>query len=253
MATRSPSGARLGDVEHRIIVPAHLLAVAILGPGDEVLRAVEAGFPTVRVHARGDQITLTGLPADVGLVTRLLDELLEVAAVSIRTDRATTSAVSGVSVAATSSNSSSRSVTSPTSAGGPVRVIWSPRACTRTFGKPASTARSTSSPGPRIATAGRCAGTMIRCSTSPSPAPEGDVVAMGTAATTGPPRCLVDAAHRSGRVPGGAQAGDQPRRCPPMTCPCAWNTDCPDATPVLKISRNWPPASASATSLASLM
>jgi len=80
MATRSPSGARLGDVEHRIIVPAHLLAVAILGPGDEVLRAVEAGFPTVRVHARGDQITLTGLPADVGLVTRLLDELLEVAA-----------------------------------------------------------------------------------------------------------------------------------------------------------------------------
>src|SRR5674476_1640562 len=121
MATTSPSGAGLGDVEHRIIVPAHLLAVAILGPGDEVLRAVEAGFPKVRVHARGDQITLTGPPADVGLMTRLLDELLEVAA----TDTPLTADVVARSVrmltAATSSSSSSRRVISPTSAGGPVR------------------------------------------------------------------------------------------------------------------------------------
>jgi phosphate starvation-inducible PhoH-like protein len=68
------------DVEHRIIVPAHLPAVAVLGPGDEALRAIEAGFPTVDVHARGDEITLTGPPSDVGLVTRLIDELLEVVA-----------------------------------------------------------------------------------------------------------------------------------------------------------------------------
>lgn len=68
------------DVEHRIIVPAHLPAVAVLGPGDEALRAIEDGFPTVRVHARGDQITLNGPASDVGLVTRLLDELLEVVA-----------------------------------------------------------------------------------------------------------------------------------------------------------------------------
>ncbi len=67
------------DVEHRIIVPSHVPAVALLGPGDEVLRAVERGFPTIAVHARGDQITLVGPPADVGLVTRLVDELLEVA------------------------------------------------------------------------------------------------------------------------------------------------------------------------------
>jgi phosphate starvation-inducible PhoH-like protein len=80
MATPSPRGVGPGDVEHRIIVPAHLPAVAIHGPGDEVLRAIEAGFPSVRVHARGDQITLQGPPSDVGLVTRLLDELLEVAA-----------------------------------------------------------------------------------------------------------------------------------------------------------------------------
>ncbi|HWS57023.1 MAG TPA: PhoH family protein [Actinotalea sp.] len=67
-------------VEHRIVVPAHLPAVALLGPGDEVLRAVEQGFPGVHIHARGDEITLQGQPADVELVARLLDELLEVAA-----------------------------------------------------------------------------------------------------------------------------------------------------------------------------
>ncbi|NCT90193.1 PhoH family protein [Cellulomonas sp. APG4] len=75
--TASRPGA---DVEHRIVVPSHLPAVALLGPGDEVLRAVEAGFPRVRIHARGDEITLLGPPADVALVSRLLDELLEVAA-----------------------------------------------------------------------------------------------------------------------------------------------------------------------------
>ncbi|WP_250444726.1 PhoH family protein [Actinotalea sp. C106] len=66
-------------VEHLIVVPSHLPAVALLGPGDEVLRAVERGFPSVRVHARGDEITLDGPPAEVALVARLLDELLEVA------------------------------------------------------------------------------------------------------------------------------------------------------------------------------
>jgi phosphate starvation-inducible PhoH-like protein len=69
-----------GAVEHRIVVPAHLPAVALLGPGDSVLRAVEEGFPGVRIHARGDVITVQGGPADVEIVGRLLDELLEVAA-----------------------------------------------------------------------------------------------------------------------------------------------------------------------------
>lgn len=77
-SARRPRAA--SDVEHRIVVPAHLPVVALLGPGDEVLRAVEDGFPAVRIHARGDQITLLGPPADVALVSRLLDELLEVAA-----------------------------------------------------------------------------------------------------------------------------------------------------------------------------
>ena len=68
------------EVEHRVVIPASLPAVAVLGPGDQVLRAVEAGFPAVRIHARGDEVTLHGPAADVELASRLLDELLEVAA-----------------------------------------------------------------------------------------------------------------------------------------------------------------------------
>ncbi len=72
------SGNGPATVEHRIVIPAHL-GVAFLGPGDEVLRAVEAGFPRVRIHVRGDQVTLTGPHSDVELVGRLVDELVEVA------------------------------------------------------------------------------------------------------------------------------------------------------------------------------
>src|SRR5690606_6343613 len=67
-------------VEHRIVVPTHLPLIALLGPGDEVLRAVEAGFPGTHIHVRGNEITLRGRPADVALASRLIDELLEVVA-----------------------------------------------------------------------------------------------------------------------------------------------------------------------------
>jgi phosphate starvation-inducible PhoH-like protein len=66
------------DVEHRIVLPSHL-GLALLGPGDEVLRAVEAGFAKVHIHARGDVVTVRGAPGEVELVGRLLDELVEVA------------------------------------------------------------------------------------------------------------------------------------------------------------------------------
>ena len=78
--TPSLAGPAAGHVEHRVVVPSHLPVVALLGPGDELLRAIEAGFVGVRIHARGDVITVQGTPADVALVSRLLDELLEVAA-----------------------------------------------------------------------------------------------------------------------------------------------------------------------------
>ncbi len=78
--TPTTAGPTPGTVEHRVVVPSHLPAVALLGPGDEILRAIEAGFAGVRIHARGEVITVLGAPADVAIVSRLLDELLEVAA-----------------------------------------------------------------------------------------------------------------------------------------------------------------------------
>ncbi|PZR53664.1 PhoH family protein [Xylanimonas oleitrophica] len=64
--------------EHRIVVPSHVPMVALLGSRDSVLRAVEDGFPRVDVHARGNEISVSGPAGDVALVSRLLDELVEV-------------------------------------------------------------------------------------------------------------------------------------------------------------------------------
>ncbi|GEA89279.1 phosphate starvation protein PhoH [Cellulomonas cellasea] len=52
----------------------------LLGRRDEVLRAIEAGFRDVDIHARGNEITLAGPTGDVALVARLVDELVEMAA-----------------------------------------------------------------------------------------------------------------------------------------------------------------------------
>ncbi len=64
--------------EHRVVVPAHVPMVALLGSRDSVLRAVEDGFPGVDVHARGNEISVHGPAAEVAIVSRLLDELVEV-------------------------------------------------------------------------------------------------------------------------------------------------------------------------------
>ncbi|ROS73666.1 PhoH family protein [Cellulomonas sp. PhB143] len=65
-------------VEHRVVVPAHVPMVSLLGSNDSVLRAVEDGFTAVDVHARGNEIAVAGPPGDVALVSRLLDELVDV-------------------------------------------------------------------------------------------------------------------------------------------------------------------------------
>ena len=54
--------------------------VELLGRGDEVLLAIEAGFRSVDIHARGNEISLAGPAGDVALVAELVDELIEVAA-----------------------------------------------------------------------------------------------------------------------------------------------------------------------------
>jgi phosphate starvation-inducible PhoH-like protein len=67
-------------VEHRITVGPEVSMVELLGRGDEVLLAIEAGFRAVDIHVRGNEIALAGPAGDVALVARLVDELIEVAA-----------------------------------------------------------------------------------------------------------------------------------------------------------------------------
>ncbi len=59
-----------------VIVPAEVSMVALLGSGDELLRTVEAAV-TSDVHVRGNEVTISGRPADNALTVRLFEELLE--------------------------------------------------------------------------------------------------------------------------------------------------------------------------------
>ncbi|WP_163276278.1 PhoH family protein [Cellulomonas iranensis] len=78
--TASVPEPRHARVEHRITVPPDVSMVELLGLRDEVLRSIEDGFATVDVHVRGNEVTLAGPAGDVALVTRLVDELVEMAA-----------------------------------------------------------------------------------------------------------------------------------------------------------------------------
>lgn len=64
--------------EAAITVPASQPMVALLGPGDELLRVVEAQFPEADIHVRGNEIRITGSAEDVGLVEVLVAEMLAV-------------------------------------------------------------------------------------------------------------------------------------------------------------------------------
>jgi phosphate starvation-inducible PhoH-like protein len=77
------------DTQALIVVPASLDMVTVLGSGDENIRVVERGFPTVDVHVRGNRITLSGPPAEVALLDRVVGEMLAV----VRTGQALTAEV----------------------------------------------------------------------------------------------------------------------------------------------------------------
>ena len=66
------------DTQAKIVVPASLDMVTLLGSGDELLRIVEREFPAVDLHVRGNEITATGEPTEVALVDRVVGELLAV-------------------------------------------------------------------------------------------------------------------------------------------------------------------------------
>jgi phosphate starvation-inducible PhoH-like protein len=74
MTTASPTGQT--RVQTKITVPDSQIMVNLLGAGDEILRLVERSLRS-DVHVRGNEITITGVPADNALAERLFTELLE--------------------------------------------------------------------------------------------------------------------------------------------------------------------------------
>jgi len=68
--------AETSQIQHKIVVPSGVPMVSLLGSGDEFLRAVESAFPATDIHARGNEITVSGSSEDVALVERLVDELI---------------------------------------------------------------------------------------------------------------------------------------------------------------------------------
>jgi phosphate starvation-inducible PhoH-like protein len=69
------TGATPPPVRATITIPESVPMVALLGSGDELLRLVEAEVDA-DVHVRGNEISVTGQPADNAFAVRVFDELI---------------------------------------------------------------------------------------------------------------------------------------------------------------------------------
>ncbi|TXJ07657.1 MAG: PhoH family protein [Aeromicrobium sp.] len=58
-------------------IPNSLDLVSLFGPSDEFLRAIESAFDA-QIHVRGNEVTVTGAPAEANLVEQLIDELVTI-------------------------------------------------------------------------------------------------------------------------------------------------------------------------------
>ncbi len=79
MSSAAQSRAASGVAERtvtRVVVPGARDMVSLLGSGDELLRVVERALPGIDIHVRGNEITLSGDPAEGALAARLFEELL---------------------------------------------------------------------------------------------------------------------------------------------------------------------------------
>ena len=70
---------REGATQTKIVVPGSQAMVSLLGSRDELLRIIEEALAS-DIHVRGNEITITGDPADNALAARLFEELLELVA-----------------------------------------------------------------------------------------------------------------------------------------------------------------------------
>ncbi len=69
--------SRRDQPQHIVDVPNSINMVALLGPNDEHLSLIEAGFDA-DVHVRGNRITLRGESSELALAERLIDELVTI-------------------------------------------------------------------------------------------------------------------------------------------------------------------------------
>ncbi len=67
------------STSRRVTIPSGVEPIALLGTSDQVLRAIERGFPRLRFLVMGTNITVTGPNADVDLAVSLLEELVGMA------------------------------------------------------------------------------------------------------------------------------------------------------------------------------
>jgi phosphate starvation-inducible protein PhoH and related proteins len=58
----------------KVVIPDDHSMVSLLGSGDEVLRVIERSF-NADIHVRGNEITISGTPAETALVAGLFEEL----------------------------------------------------------------------------------------------------------------------------------------------------------------------------------
>jgi phosphate starvation-inducible protein PhoH and related proteins len=72
---RIPADGASTAVRTSITVPASVSMVTLLGSGDELLRLVEDEL-AADVHVRGNEIAITGQPADNAFAVRVFDELI---------------------------------------------------------------------------------------------------------------------------------------------------------------------------------
>ena len=63
----------------RAMIPPRLEPIMVLGVADQVLRALERGFPHVRFLVTGREISMTGVQADIDLAANLVEELIGLA------------------------------------------------------------------------------------------------------------------------------------------------------------------------------
>jgi phosphate starvation-inducible PhoH-like protein len=66
----------MADTQVKISVPGNHLMTGLLGQRDELLRLIEAGFPSIEIHVRGTEISIVGDQLQADTAGRLFEELV---------------------------------------------------------------------------------------------------------------------------------------------------------------------------------